>query len=107
MSKELTPLEAVKCLKEQFEICGIKNNPYLKIIEKALKDYEYLKTELLGQSQELNVKNKTLEIIKDKRCDIYLLMECEKLEHYNENDYLSSDQVLTPEEFDLLKEVLQ
>ena len=59
------------------------------------------------QYQVIEKSLKSLEIMKEKRCDIYLLMECERLEHYNENDYLSSDQVLTPEEFDLLKEVLQ
>ena len=63
-----------------------------------------------GWEEELEIIEKSLkalEIIKEKRCDIYLLMECERLEHYNENDYLSSDQALTQEEFDLLKEVLQ
>lgn len=59
------------------------------------------------QYQVIEKSLKSLEIMKEKRCDIYLLMECERLEHYNENDYLSSDQVLTQEEFDLLKEVLQ
>ena len=33
-------LEAIKDLKEQFELLGIKSNPYLKIIEKELKQAE-------------------------------------------------------------------
>ena len=83
---ELSPLEAFN---------KIKNDSY-KTYEEECFCYE-----IVGKSL------KALEIIKEKRCDIYLLMECERLEHYNENDYLSSDQALTQEEFDLLKEVLQ
>ena len=80
----------------------------LEIIKKWKSQIHWNKD--FGWEEELEIIEKSLkalEIIKEKRCDIYLLMECERLEHYNENDYLSSDQVLTPEEFDLLKEVLQ
>ena len=66
----------------------------LDIIESALKENEYLKTELLGQCQELNVKNKVLDIIKR-----YIQVEDNKV-------YTTSwEWNLTQEEFDLLKEM--
>ena len=118
MSKELTPLEAVKCLKEQFEICGIKNNPYLKIIETALKDYEMEHTlrirleninyELVEEKQENEKKLKALEIIKEKRVDItffdtYIKWNWEK---YQNRKLKCSEKELTKEEFDFLKEIM-
>ena len=80
--------EAVENLKEQFEILGIKENPYLKIIEKELK---------------------ALEVIKEKKPSIQVIWHCEDYNAYKE--YLEivpipEGKQLTQEEFDLLKEVL-
>lgn len=86
MSKEISPLEALSWL-----IYGLTNNNYAKeelpltmsrareIIEAALEENEYLKTELLGLSQELKVKNKALEIIKE-------IFEIKIVIDENEND---------------------
>ena len=60
-------------------------------------------------------EHKALELIKEKRVDICYFMNCRTLEQYND-DVLASyayeedaaeQRVLTQEEFDLLKEVLQ
>lgn len=61
-----------------------------RIIREAIIENEYLKTELLGLSQELNVKNKALEIINNKGLvNLYIY-----------------EPMLTKEEYELLKEVL-
>ena len=46
---------------------------------------------------------KALEIIKEKRVDVWLLFECDSLNEYNHN---TSSYDLTKKEYDLLKEVL-
>lgn len=124
MSKELSPLEALERIKKaryfvDFELDAKVSEDYKKeldIIETALKENEYLKTELLGQSQELNVKNKALEIIKKKKVDIkdlykvlsfYLIhLDCELKEYIYYNSLKTAEERLTEKEYNLLKEVL-
>ena len=46
---------------------------------------------------------KALEIIKEKRVDVWLLFECDSIVEYNQNTHSCC---LNQEEYDLLKEVL-
>ena len=109
MSKELEALERIKRFYPQWRL---SNRNDFNIIETALKKNEYLKTELLGQSQELNFKNKVLEIIIKKEVDVHqlsyfinALYDKEALESYNEEVFYAKRQ-LTQEEFDSVKKVL-
>lgn len=90
MSKELTPLEALKDIER---VCRDSNyvadfyNQRLDIIETALKAFE---------------------IIKEKSVDTIRLLYCESVEEYNnELTHPRNNDWLTQEEFDLLKEVLK
>ena len=108
MNKGLEALEKIRdcvawCAYDGKEV-GVYESSF-NIIEEELKENEYLKTELLGQSQELNVKNKALEIIKEKGLDIRELMYSYSLYEYNTCKPIHFEP-LTQEEFNLLKEVL-
>ena len=121
MSKELTPLEALEKVRNCTYPFASDNQKAFDVIETALKNYEdlqkvlddfgihniqnlidtlknisFLETELLGQSQELNVKNKALEIIKKHKLLNYVLknQKCANMYH------------LSKEEIDSLKEIL-
>ena len=50
-----------------------------------------------------------LEIIKEKRVQVHILLESENVEEYNESIYVCEgiNYKLTQEKYDLLKEVLQ
>lgn len=99
MNKQLTPLEAFNMITSGG--CKGKYHEYCEIVETALKENEYLKTELLGQSQELNAKNKALDIIKEKVI-LSKLITNKEIKYY-----LNVSEELTQEEFDLLKEWLE
>ena len=126
-------LEALKELKENGACTfahGTITFTYLafthraEIIEQELKEYEMEHTlrirleninyELVREKQENEKKLKALEIIKNKRVVIPILINSANLKAYNEYimanggyvDYLYQDLLLTQEEFDLLKEVL-
>ena len=123
MSKELTPLEAYKHAKwcvhtikankkigsetirneENDGLCDTIEN-CLDTIKNALKENEHLITDLFGLSQELFVKNRALEIIKEKICFVHndVGMICDK----NNVHYQITINQLTQEEYDLLREVL-
>lgn len=102
MNEELTPLEIVKRWKAQIHW----NKDFgwdkeIATVEKEVTDAEKNK--------------KALEIIKEKRVDVCYFMNCRTLEEYND-DVLASyayDQVdaeqrmLTQEEYNLLKEILE
>ena len=124
MSKELTPLEALKEIREESD-CGAFQSR-CDIIETALKDYELLKErtkldsfecllrleEILPRGKELLVpvakQLKVLEIIKKKQVAVDEFIRCCKednpLEEYN--NFAGDKNSLTQEEFNLLKEVL-
>lgn len=111
MSKELETLESIKrkyiqaISKTKFPRFTEYEQEQFDTIETALKENEYLKTELLGQSQELKVKSEALEIIKTKEIDVCLFNECPNLDEYN--NWASDKAQLNKEEYDLLKEVLK
>ena len=67
-----------------------------RIVENALTEYEAIK------KQE---PTKALEIIKEKLVDVFKLYTCKAVEEYNQAQY--RDCMLTEEEFNLLKEVLE
>ena len=50
-------------------------------------------------------EHKVLEIIKDKLVDVFKLYNCKTIEEYNQAQY--RDCMITKEEFNLLKEVLE
>lgn len=126
MSKELTPLEALKKVKKFKDDCcmfgssDIEIDKDLDIIEKALKEYEKPK-KIVGsisfeQSMENYVKNncpsiakklKALEIIKERRVDVARLLVSNSLKKYNDFDKRDILAKLTQEEFDFLKEMLK
>lgn len=83
-NKELSPLEVSKQLKE-FVLEFIKNGLDIDIIETALK---------------------ALEIIKEKKIDLDLLKISDDLDDYNFMCDMYYKNILTHEEYDLLKKVL-
>jgi len=108
MSKELSPLEVAKQLKDfvfELELGNADKhfvNGSFDIIEIALKKYEVLQ-EVHKDFIDKNIKKlKALEIIKEKRVNVRFLISCKTLKEYND---VISDH-LTQEEYDLLKEVL-
>lgn len=114
MSKELTPLEALNIL---VGMAVVQQRAYTikPIIEKALKETERLKTSYLEnllneESKEYIYKKlKVLEIVKEKKVDVDLLLKSLDSEMYNvvfENWNRPERNQLTQEEYELLKEVL-
>ena len=123
MSKELTPLKALKELKERYgknfslnddERCRIiekslkSQEQYVQIAEKEHEDYMTLCGEITRLKNKNKKQEKALEIIKKKRVNCFLLIaifnSSDNIEHYNQN--YSKNWELTKEEYDLLKEVL-
>ena len=130
-SKELTPLDACKIIREHdfpmmiatmppipATMSGKTEGELWEIIETALKDYEMEHTlrirleninyELVREKQGNDKKLKAFEIIKEKRVDItffdtYVKWNWEK---YLNRKLKCSEKELTQAEFDLLKEVL-
>ena len=120
MSKEL---EAFAYIKDTMLEWTKGYEEDLDLIETALKDYEQLKSREnnvlpndkfigdLGEHtrDEVAKKLKALEIIKEKRVDIALLLDCDSIENYNyrvDEKWKQTTQRLTKAEYDLLKEVL-
>ena len=115
MSKELTPLEALEYFRT--EVVDSYDGMFrYEIIETALKeykelkqDYEMLKEEyfLLDKDYEkvIKPKLKALEIIKEKRVDIYHIQSTNKVDKYNFWKQITSKS-LKKKEYELLKEVL-
>ena len=117
MSKELTPLEALKTI-----ILGTNVDTYrssveeidnaISIIETALKRLEKIETTTHSVLREdISNKLKALEIIKEKRVDVDYLITCierniKPLQNYNEYIKEFYGIELAQEEYDLLKEVL-
>ena len=110
MNKELRLFERIKHAPTFYVGCAsdiYTRFPYeCKLIENALKENEYLKTEWLGQRQELNIKTKALEIIRKKEVDVHLFKICPDYEYNNWIRIRDGERQLTIEEYDLLKEIL-
>jgi len=125
MSKQLTPLEALKQVRT-FRL-SYSNGDWLDkeeqdklfdIIETALKRYEEVKRSY-GELQDviacINCEHRpkllALEIIKEKQVNMYYLLSVDTVEDYNEiidMKYATYENFhLTQEEFNLLKEVLE
>jgi len=119
MSKELTPLQALKEFKNlKYLGVDVENTNEYKVIETALKDYENL--QLKHRSMQDAVlddfkKLKALEIIKKKKC-IYILAlkRSANWRAYNEfilplNRYngITLFDRLTQKEYEFLKEMLK
>lgn len=82
------------------------------ILEEELEDYKTLKDGLILGDMSIvdNKKLKVLEIIKNKRVDINLLLNCPDSELYNEiHEAMGRPERfrLTQKEYKLLKEVLK
>ena len=121
MNKELTPLKAHKELKSRYgKYFSLQDDERAKVIETTLKDYEELKQinidrskqllELVSEQTENSKKLKALEIIKNKRVDVWLILHVidnsDNVEDYNAINKRPIGGNLTQEEYDLLKEVL-
>jgi len=131
MSKELTPLEAVEELKQNNKVGShLFDDELLDIIEAALKDYEMEHTlrirleninyELVREKQVNEKKLKALEIIKrcNNKCPDYnkiIKFSCYDRPSYMAGENLHLDYLIigkscffiSPEEYDLLKEILK
>ena len=123
MNKELTPLEALKEVKE-YNFGGVKDfNKHFVIIETALKDYEKLTNEDIEKPayityeeiQKLEafyiLKSTGLDIDwfvssfikKDADYNVFLML----LEEMGNEGHLAKQLMMSEAEFDLLKEVLK
>jgi hypothetical protein len=134
MTKELTPLEALERLKNTptYDNSLVKDfHPSCcEIIETTLKNYEELTSKpvilcrrthessqalidtICKNYKEVKVTNledekklKALEIVKEKKVDVQMLIDRKNLNEYNWCVHEQS-RALTQEEYDLLKEVL-
>ena len=109
MSKALSPLEALKIVREKTFGSYTKLDTELLIIETALKDYEELQedyckvVEERGKWQkETSKKLKALEIIVKKEVSMAIKV-FDSVDIFNK----STGSNLTKEEFDLIKEVIK
>ena len=112
---KLTPLEVLEELKYQC-VNYEANIERFDIIETALKSYEVLveiHANTINSMKLVEKKLKALEIIKEKEVDTMLLFRCfvfdnlyshPHFEMYNQELYT---QNITPQEYNLLKEVLK
>ena len=112
MTNELSIIEtALKNYQELLErpcvLVGRKHGHTKALIDVISKNYKEIKIISLEDEKKL----KALEIIKEKRVNVFWLMECiscytNALEKYNEEVLCKDIDCLTQEEFDLIKEVL-
>ena len=116
MNKEMTPLQALKKIKQaryfvDFELDAKVSEDYkeeLDIIETALKDYEK-KTKLAKEYKDVNnvaKRLKALEIIKEKPVVALVDYKYTYEEWLELVDEREKDLFRNKEEYDLLKEVL-
>lgn len=101
------PSEALECLEK---VSDYLNNvyDYKEIIEEVRKDINTIKQALIKAEKE----HKVLEIIKEKRVDMWHLVDLleqtyEMYLAFCKSEKYEEDYILTEEEFDLLKEVLE
>ena len=126
MSKELSPLEALKELKKRYgKNFSLNDDERCRIIKTALERLELIDS-VMGCVDYKKVADflencgcttlddfykriKALEIIKNKRVQVHILLESNNVEEYNESIYVCEGvkYKLTQEEYDLLKEVLE
>lgn len=115
MSKELTPLEALKQMSAYHLEMGItvRDLPNYEIIETALKDYERVEGSVcIAKSIGLDIcrkRDKALEIIKEKEVNLIKLKSSASYEEYEIAYILDHPRGnhITKQEYDLLKEVLE
>ena len=91
MNKELEALEVSKQLKD-FVLEFVKNGLHRRFIH--------------GSFDIIEKSLKALEIVKEKEVDVGWLKRASDLYHYNMGMGIKSYGALTPQEYDLLKEVL-
>lgn len=113
MSKELEALKRFKdnirwleentSLKHYFENNELHFKEDLDIIETALKEYEEIKS-ILYDENHVYKRIKALMIIREKDVDMWEFKCYKTLTDYNQN--VSPLRWLTPEEYNLLNEVL-
>lgn len=117
MSKELSPLKAFKKVREQNDFLKERNIPKeyryddeLDVIETALKDYKRVMVEKNNLFKRWTKEHQALEIIKEKRVNIFVLIESKDVNVYNyhlkTHRFQFEKYLLTQEEFDFLREVL-
>ena len=105
MSKELEALERIRDTLHQFRPNLLENRQRdFKLVETALKRLEELEELKTSFDRQLEKKLKALEIIKEKKVDVFCLLFA-GLDIYNANIHPS--RFITQEEYDLLKEVLE
>ena len=111
---KLSPLQALESTKnlilpvledDDWRITRCLFEDYLEIIETALKEYNGAKAHIEALNKERienSIKLKALEIIKTVMPNLTLLGSCKTFKRYKEK----SGDVITKEEYNLLKEVL-
>lgn len=131
MSKEITPLKALNEIYGDLDgyLAQLDKKDY-EIVKTALKELNEYKSILKDFGLEnpqnlidnLNIikdskfheKIKALEIVKDKQVEVCYFMNCETLEEYNDDviaayayeEDAAKQRMLTKEEYELLKEIL-
>ena len=105
MSKELEALERIR----SHNYHELPKRECLKIIETALKDYDR-RLKLAKEYEDVNnvaKRLKALEIIKEKKVDVELLMKTENAKDYNKySKNVNQSHNLGQRQYDFLKEVL-
>ena len=98
MSKELVALKYFKSAYNSF--LKTTNDMFCQITISREQANEFVE-----EVEAVEKKVKALEIIKNKLVDVFKLYNCNTIEKYNQSQY--RDCMLTKEEFNLLKEVLE
>ena len=115
--KNITPEQALRDLREDVKRHFFEQrqhlNKRLDIIETTLKEYEGAKKHIKALNKERvenSIKIKALEIIKEKKVDVGLLIRCLNAycidSAYQEYNQWTQEEHLTYEECVLLKEML-
>lgn len=89
---------------------GLKALDSLRFEVSISKDINYIEIEINNKCDIIEKELKTLEIIKNKKVNIYHIWVFDDYqqykEHYPFSEYHAEEDMLTIEEFELLKEVL-
>ena len=104
MSKGLEELRNPYCASynKDGEVKYYYTKEQYKTIEKELKE----RKQLLKENLVLSIKEKALEIIKEKKVNVGDFVRCKSVEDYNEYCCYGKEETLTQKEYDLLIEVL-
>lgn len=102
MSKELLAYDALEIIGNYQVIQNFRNDFATPIKDLFPNCFNIIKQALI----EMQKQEKILEIIKERRVDIYCFLRCNTVEEYNDECFCRND-ILTQKEFDLLKKEIK